>query len=572
MAESMFGEGANIFDVASGENTNMRDRALKVAQLTRGRVGVYANTLAGGMITSGLARMAGLKTPEEEKAELITNIMEESRNLDPNDPQNSLILARKFIEAGFPDIGQKFAQQYRDMSVKAIELGHKDTELELQAARDLVSKTQGATGLELQEARDLVSKTQGDTELGQQAEKIVLQEARDIKIGEHYDAQAAQNTEELAYRRELEKTRISDLADKLKVDREAVEYAINKGELIEIGVPENTTGAMTWASRICDEKGQNCKTTPLMAEGYKPPAAAATAAVAPVTTVVDGQIAKDDQAYYNFKWKNAGSEFRDGSAYGEGPTAAYLSQQAKASDQAKDSGGAATNINTLAGLNNSGYMISDFGASPTGSAESRAYHVLRDDLIEEYGPSEGSKRFIQKLQKQKEDVAAASTTAQIGVALFNDVRISRNVNADKLDTIDTAISNFAQATAGSGAAEKLAEGLIQQIFASKRLAVSEIERIAKAGSFAENLWDGINSFFTGVKTPEHHAAFLKVLRIYEKEQVDAYNNKSDIMKEFSEQIGYTNLPDSTFAHRTIPIGGFILRFNPETNGFDRVAI
>ena len=48
MAESMFGEGANIFDVASSENTNIRDRALDVAQLARGRVGVYANTLAGG--------------------------------------------------------------------------------------------------------------------------------------------------------------------------------------------------------------------------------------------------------------------------------------------------------------------------------------------------------------------------------------------------------------------------------------------------------------------------------------------------------------------------------------------
>ena len=88
MAESMFGEGANIFDVASSENTNIRDRALDVAQLARGRVGVYANTLAGGMVTSGLARMAGLKTPEEEKTEVINDIMLESMDLDRNNPKH----------------------------------------------------------------------------------------------------------------------------------------------------------------------------------------------------------------------------------------------------------------------------------------------------------------------------------------------------------------------------------------------------------------------------------------------------------------------------------------------------
>ena len=117
MADSMFGEGVNLFDIASGENADIRDRAKEVASLSRGRVGVYANTLAGGMVTSGLARMAGLKTPEEEKTEIISNIMQESVNLDPNDPKSLYILSDKFIAAGFPDIGSKFRERGRELDL-----------------------------------------------------------------------------------------------------------------------------------------------------------------------------------------------------------------------------------------------------------------------------------------------------------------------------------------------------------------------------------------------------------------------------------------------------------------------
>ena len=117
MADSMFGQGVNLFDIASGENADIRDRAKEVASLSRGRVGVYANTLAGGMVTSGLARMAGLKTPEEEKAEIISDIMQESVNLDPNDPKSLYILSDKFIAAGFPDIGSKFRERGRELDL-----------------------------------------------------------------------------------------------------------------------------------------------------------------------------------------------------------------------------------------------------------------------------------------------------------------------------------------------------------------------------------------------------------------------------------------------------------------------
>ena len=131
MAESMFGEGVNLFDVTSNQNKDMRDRALTVAQLGRGRVGVYANTLAGGMVTQGLARMAGLKTPEEEKSELISGIMEESQNLNRNNPQHIAILAQKFIQNGMPAIGQKLYEQSRTLTKELETAKQKDRELDI---------------------------------------------------------------------------------------------------------------------------------------------------------------------------------------------------------------------------------------------------------------------------------------------------------------------------------------------------------------------------------------------------------------------------------------------------------
>ena len=172
----MFGDYSSVFDVATADNVSVRDRALSVAQLEPGRATVYGAHQAGGMLMQNLAGMAGMKTARQEKAELITKIMEESQGLDPNSPNSSLILSQKFASAGFPNIAQKFAQKYRDMSVKDIELGQRDTELELQEARDLVT------------------------------------EEHYEDLGEHYDAQAEQNSAELAFRTQVEATRVSDLA------------------------------------------------------------------------------------------------------------------------------------------------------------------------------------------------------------------------------------------------------------------------------------------------------------------------------------------------------------------------
>ena len=131
MADKSMFEGISIFDAAANENTGIRDRALSVAQLGRGRVGVYGSALAGGMVTRGLAQMAGMKTQEEEKAETISSILQETKGLDRNDPKNLLILASKFNEAGMPEVAQRFYQKSRDLTKELREATQKDTELQI---------------------------------------------------------------------------------------------------------------------------------------------------------------------------------------------------------------------------------------------------------------------------------------------------------------------------------------------------------------------------------------------------------------------------------------------------------
>ena len=105
MAEGMF-QGISGFDVASNENAGIRDRALQMAQLGRGRVSVYAAGLEGGMMAQGLARMAGMKTPEEEKSEAINTIMSQNANRDPSNPADLLHISRQFVAAGLPNYAQ----------------------------------------------------------------------------------------------------------------------------------------------------------------------------------------------------------------------------------------------------------------------------------------------------------------------------------------------------------------------------------------------------------------------------------------------------------------------------------
>ena len=144
MADSMF-EGVSIFDAAANENTGIRDRALNVAQLGRGRVGVYGSALAGGMVTRGLAQMAGMKTQEEEKAETISSILQETKGLDRNDPKNLLILASKFNEAGMPEVAQRFYQKSRDLTKELRAATRQDELLKVEQEKAAAMTSQAAT-------------------------------------------------------------------------------------------------------------------------------------------------------------------------------------------------------------------------------------------------------------------------------------------------------------------------------------------------------------------------------------------------------------------------------------------
>ena len=115
--ESMFGM-SNIFDAATADNVGIRDRALNVASLAPGRASVYGATQAGGMLMQNLAGMAGMKTAQQEKTELIGSIMKGAANLDPNDPNSSMKLANEFIQAGMPGIGQKFLDKARTQGLE----------------------------------------------------------------------------------------------------------------------------------------------------------------------------------------------------------------------------------------------------------------------------------------------------------------------------------------------------------------------------------------------------------------------------------------------------------------------
>ena len=124
---------------------------------------------------------------------------------------------------------------------------------------------------------------------------------------------------------------------------------------------------------------------------------------------------------------------------------------------------------------------------------------------------------------------------------------------EKLSKISTGLSQFQQAQAGSAAAAEIAETLIAQIFEDKRQATSEIKRIASAGSLVENVGDFVNGVFSGIKTAEHYAAFIKTLQIYEAEQSKKYSKGNDSLRKIATDYGL-DVPDSAFEVYTPPNG------------------
>ena len=194
--ESMFGI-ANIFDSATADNVDIRDRALKVAQLQPGRASVYGAAQAGGMLMQNLAGMAGMKTAQQEKAEIITDIMKEAQNMDPNDANSYRNLANKFIQSGLPGIGQKFLDKSREVQVKNISLGQTEKQLE-----------------------------QADT-------RLELEEQRLTSTEKYQDATILNAEETLAFNRQKELTDQANLEAQLKIDADALARDIAAGTLIE---------------------------------------------------------------------------------------------------------------------------------------------------------------------------------------------------------------------------------------------------------------------------------------------------------------------------------------------------
>jgi|14BtaG_2_1085337.scaffolds.fasta_scaffold01668_7 hypothetical protein len=155
--ESMFN---NIFDVATSDNVAIRDNAIKVAQLNPGRASVYGAAQAGGMFMQNLAGMAGMKSPEQEKAEIVTNILQQTQGLDRNNPEHLKKIASEFINNNLPGLGQQFLDKARTLTTEAQTQANKEKELQIlqqsadantsQAATAAYSAETGRTGVENQ--------------------------------------------------------------------------------------------------------------------------------------------------------------------------------------------------------------------------------------------------------------------------------------------------------------------------------------------------------------------------------------------------------------------------------------
>jgi len=213
---------------------------------------------------------------------------------------------------------------------------------------------------------------------------------------------------------------------------------------------------------------------------------------------------------------------------------------------------------------------------PTGTAENQALKQKRNEFIEDADGDEtaGNEAFLEYTQGLDLENATAAARVELGTSIFKSTKDIRDKTGEKLGKISTGLSTFQQAIAGSGQAGRIAETLITQIFEDKRQAASEIQRIAAAGGFPENLWDGVNSFFTGVKTAKHYSAFIKILQIYEQEQLAKYNGTNDSMRKIGIDYNF-KLPESVF-EAYIPRDGSkkgqVKQYNPETGGFDLVDI
>ena len=109
---------SSVYDAATADNLSIKDNATRAAAAGRGMVGAQANALAGGMFAKGLAKMAGMKTPAQKKAEIITDVLKGTQNLNRDDPSSYKKIAQAFLQRGLPGEAQKFLDKARDIEVE----------------------------------------------------------------------------------------------------------------------------------------------------------------------------------------------------------------------------------------------------------------------------------------------------------------------------------------------------------------------------------------------------------------------------------------------------------------------
>jgi hypothetical protein len=286
----MFGANASIFDVATADNVGVRDRALNVAQLQPGRATVYGASLAGGMLMQNLAGMAGMKTAQQEKTEMITSIMQSSGNLDPTDPNSSLILGNKFIQAGLVGIGQKFLDKAKTQSNKVREMKQADKRI-----------------------------TQADTaQTSLDAYRNVTDKNTDARLD--FDKENTQRIQ-------------TNLETSLALTATELEEAKAQGTIVKVAVPGNAYGAMMWAQQTFDENNQ------------------------PLFTPIKMQ----------------------GSGEGDEVTSDSVATSMASGSQ---------DVNSIEGLNNSGYVVADYGTSVSSTTftddDNRKYGNLWDLYKKDY--------------------------------------------------------------------------------------------------------------------------------------------------------------------------------------------
>ena len=144
---------SSVYDTATQDNLNIRDNATRAAQAGRGMVGAQANALAGGMFAKGLARMAGMKTPAQMKAEKITNIMKQSGNLNRNDPNSYKKIAQMFIQNGLPGEAQKFLDKAREIETSNRTFGLETRKTDLLERQVVSEESKTKSDIGVQESR-----------------------------------------------------------------------------------------------------------------------------------------------------------------------------------------------------------------------------------------------------------------------------------------------------------------------------------------------------------------------------------------------------------------------------------